>query len=75
MSVVLGRNFVGLAISWMSKFAAARLGAHAPPAAEAQTPSFADITSASHVDFKHKSGHTSRKYLIETMGAGVAILD
>jgi hypothetical protein len=45
------------------------------PAVQAQLPSFADITSASHVDFKHESCHTSRKYLIETMGAGVAMLD
>jgi hypothetical protein len=41
MSVVRGRNFVWLAISWLSKFAAAKLGAHAPPSAEAQTPAFA----------------------------------
>jgi hypothetical protein len=59
----------------MSKLAAARQGAHAPPSAEARTPSFVDITSASQADFKHESGHTSRKYLIETTGAGVTILD
>jgi hypothetical protein len=43
MSVVLGRKFVWLAISWMSKLAAARLGAHAPPSAEAQTHSFVRV--------------------------------
>jgi enediyne biosynthesis protein E4 len=53
----------------------AKPGAPALPTAQAQLPTFADITSASHVDFKHEPSHTSRKYLIETMGSGVAMLD
>jgi hypothetical protein len=36
---------------------------------------FTDITAASKLDFKHESSATSNKYLIETMGAGVAVLD
>jgi hypothetical protein len=42
------------------------------------TPSpaqFTDYTSHSGVTFQHFSSHTSKKYLIETMGAGVALLD
>ena len=36
---------------------------------------FIDITQNSGVKFMHMGIHTSRKYLIETMGSGVAVLD
>jgi hypothetical protein len=36
---------------------------------------FVDITEASGVHFRHMASHTSRKYLPETMGAGVALFD
>jgi hypothetical protein len=36
---------------------------------------FVDVTGASGIDFKHDSSATSNKYLIETMGGGVALLD
>jgi hypothetical protein len=36
---------------------------------------FVDITKKSGVPFQYQSSHTSRKYLIETMGAGVALFD
>ncbi len=36
---------------------------------------FTDATSALGVHFQNRSSHTSKKYLIETMGAGVALFD
>lgn len=39
------------------------------------SPNFVDVTSALGVDFRHAASHTSRKYLIETMGSGVALFD
>jgi hypothetical protein len=36
---------------------------------------FVDITAASHVQFRNFATHTSKKYLIETMGSGVALFD
>jgi hypothetical protein len=36
---------------------------------------FADITAGSGVNFRYQSSHTSKKYLPETMGAGVALFD
>lgn len=36
---------------------------------------FVDITKASGVHFLHQAPHTSKKYLIETMGSGVALFD
>jgi hypothetical protein len=50
-----------------------------PPATTApQAPSpvtFTDITSAAGITFKHSASATSQKYLPESMGAGVALLD
>jgi enediyne biosynthesis protein E4 len=36
---------------------------------------FVDITASAGVHFLHQAPHTSRKYLIETMGSGVALFD
>ena len=36
---------------------------------------FADITQRLGINFRYQSSHTSRKYLLETMGAGVALFD
>jgi hypothetical protein len=36
---------------------------------------FVDITKASGVHFQHVASHTAKKYLIETMGSGVALFD
>jgi hypothetical protein len=49
-----------------------------PPTAgpEGQSPvTFADITASTRIDFKHHGSPTSLKYLLETMGGGVAIFD
>jgi hypothetical protein len=47
------------------------------PEAPAQPASFrfTDVTAASGIDFRHESSPTTQKYLIETMGGGVALLD
>jgi enediyne biosynthesis protein E4 len=42
------------------------------PAPEVQ---FTDVTQAVGIDFKHENSATSNKYLIETMGGGVALFD
>jgi len=36
---------------------------------------FTDITAKSGVKFEYKASHTSKKYLLETMGPGVALFD
>src|SRR6476660_5757006 len=46
------------------------MGAAPPPSVQ-----FTDVTSAVHLDFKHESSATFNKYLIETMGGGVSLLD
>jgi hypothetical protein len=40
-----------------------------------QPATFVDITAASGVHFVHQAPHTAKKYLIETMGSGVALFD
>jgi hypothetical protein len=37
--------------------------------------SFVDITQKVGIDFVHQAPHTSRKYLMDTMGSGVALFD
>src|SRR2546425_11524986 len=37
--------------------------------------SFVDITQRLGINFQYLASHTSRKYLLETMGAGVALFD
>ena len=36
---------------------------------------FSDITAAAKINFKHAASPTAQKYLLETMGAGVALFD
>jgi hypothetical protein len=38
-------------------------------------PSFTDVTGPSGIGFVHENSPTTNKYLIETMGGGVALLD
>jgi hypothetical protein len=38
-------------------------------------PAFVDVTRELGVQFRHESSATSQKYLVETMGAGVALFD
>jgi hypothetical protein len=40
-----------------------------------KTEKFTDATSALGINFEHIASHTSKKYLIETMGSGVALFD
>jgi enediyne biosynthesis protein E4 len=44
-------------------------------AASAAPEPFADVTQRLGINFQYQSSHTSRKYLLETMGAGVALFD
>src|ERR1700740_1062355 len=47
-----------------------------PPGPQARSPlTFADISAQSGVNFRHAASKTSQKYLLETMGGGVAIFD
>ena len=46
----------------------------APPPAPAAAW-FRDVSEEAGLDFRHETGATGRKYLPETMGAGVAVLD
>ena len=47
-----------------------------PPGPQARSPlTFNDVTAQSHVAFIHAASKTSFKYLLETMGGGVAIFD
>ena len=42
---------------------------------EAVPGKFSDVTAALGIRFQHVASHTSKKYLIETMGSGGALFD
>jgi hypothetical protein len=46
-----------------------------PDSSQAVPGHFVDITDRLGIHFLHQAPHTSRKYLIETMGSGVALFD
>ncbi len=45
------------------------------PPPDAAQPKFTDVTAKLGVHFQHVASHTTKKYLIETMGPGVALFD
>lgn len=45
------------------------------PAVSSSAGYFVDVTHQLGVNFQYRSSHTSKKYLLETMGAGVALFD
>jgi enediyne biosynthesis protein E4 len=46
------------------------------PGPQAKSPvTFSDITASSNLEFKHAASPTALKYLLETMGGGVAVFD
>jgi hypothetical protein len=47
----------------------------AAPGLETTPGMFVDVTERLSVDFQYRASHTSKKYLPETMGAGVALFD
>src|ERR1700730_2608015 len=49
--------------------------APSPDQTASKPGSFVDVTSSLGVHFQYLASHTSRKYLPETMGAGVALFD
>jgi len=51
-------------------------GQSAPPASGSNSAeAFVDNTQRLGVNFQYRASHTSRKYLLETMGTGVALFD
>jgi hypothetical protein len=47
-----------------------------PPRSNSSSPGkFVDITARTGINFQYQASHTSRKYLLETMGPGVALFD
>src|ERR687884_83510 len=49
----------------------------AMPATQDKTPfiTLVDVTAQTGIDFRHENSPTTHKYLIETMGGGVAVFD
>jgi hypothetical protein len=67
--------FVILAFSPSPSQAARGEERPAAAASSSTAGSFVDVTQQFGVNFQYRSSHTSKKYLLETMGAGVALFD
>src|ERR1700730_13384317 len=63
-------GFTLVVVLFLSSFAFAQA-----PATELVAGHFVEVTAAAGVQFLHQAPHTSRKYLIETMGSGAALFD
>ena len=67
---------LGFATALMAQSAPPPLPGSVPSPAHSMVPGrFVDITQKVGVHFQHQALHTSRKYLLETMGSGVALFD
>lgn len=66
----LGLFFVILAFPFIQAW-----GQSAPVSGSSSGDVFADSTEQLGIPFLYRSSHTSKKYLVETMGAGVALFD
>jgi enediyne biosynthesis protein E4 len=58
--------------SWLLAISVATLSIAAAPSSQVQ---FIDVARAVKIAFKHENSATTNKYLLETMGGGVAVLD
>jgi enediyne biosynthesis protein E4 len=63
---------IASATAWALSGGALLLLAASPPAPDVR---FSEVARAVGIDFEHASSATSNKYLLETMGGGVALLD
>jgi enediyne biosynthesis protein E4 len=63
---------LGAMLVMLAGLAGAHLASVAPPASEVR---FSDVTRAAGLTFEHGSSPTPSKYLLETMGGGVALID
>src|SRR5579862_4325384 len=68
--------FFGLAVlAFLSPLGFSQAPTKTSDASEADSAKFSDVTSALGVNFQYLASHTSKKYLLETMGSGVALFD
>jgi len=68
--------FLGVLIAVPWALIAGQEHASTPTASPSGPPAkFVDISARSGVNFRYQASHTSKKYLPETMGAGVALFD
>jgi len=62
-------------LSWPGQFARGQEQTFSAASPSPAAGSFVDVTQRLGVNFQYRSSHTSKKYLLETMGPGVALFD
>jgi len=64
-----------LLVADIGRFVTAQPQTGGPATASSSAEAFVDATQRLGVNFQYRASHTSKKYLPETMGAGVALFD
>jgi len=72
-SIFLAIFALGLTLPNVAEGQLSPSGPSAPPAPSAGL--FVDVTAEKGLNFRYQASHTSKKYLLETMGPGVALFD
>ncbi len=75
LAVMFCFGFASMAVAQSQKPAAGMPSSNQLPSQDAVPARFVDITEQAGVHFLHVAPHTTRKYLLETMGSGVALFD
>jgi len=74
VAILAGSLSFGVALA-AEQHPATQSNSNKTPAQPPAPVQFVDVTTNLGVHFKHESSPTSQKYLVETMGAGVALFD
>lgn len=74
-SLIIGLFLFSSTIAFLSRLASQDVTAEPETTPAIMAGKFVDITPAVGIHFQHVAPHTSQKYLIETMGSGVALFD
>ena len=64
-----------IALAMLMAFVSVAQVVDSRPTAASPPAKFVDVTASLGVRFQHAAPHTSKKYLLETMGSGVALFD
>lgn len=74
IAYILLTALIGL-IAWNSSRTGTVHAQSVPALLSSPAGSFVDVTQELGISFQYRASHTTKKYLLETMGAGVALFD
>ena len=73
--LTLARSCILVVLSLVSSGQQSSAPSSSPTGEPGLAGNFVDVTGRLGVNFQYRASHTSKKYLLETMGAGIALFD